>query len=197
VTLCCEWCGKQWKGYLSCKPGAHIYCGHRCAGLGQPIIPVAERFWSKVQKRPGEDACWEWTGAPNSRGYGLLFVKGKGRPEAHQVAWYLATGSWPDKCVLHSCDNRLCVRIEVNDDQIIGHLFEGTKADNARDRAAKGRGVMGTRVHTAKLTATDIPIIRSLREEGLSCNAIAKRFGVLPHAILDIVNGTSWKHVPA
>jgi hypothetical protein len=54
-------------------------CGHV---KGQPVRwikghhhrrPLAERFWKKVEKQPG-DGCWLWTGAKNSDGSGRILV---------------------------------------------------------------------------------------------------------------------------
>lgn len=51
---------------------------------------------------------------------------------AHRVAWELVHGPIADDlCVLHRCDNRLCVNVE--------HLFLGTRGDNIRDASVKGR----------------------------------------------------------
>jgi hypothetical protein len=100
---------------------------------------LAKRFWAKVQTtgKPGD--CWTWTGSKDRYGYGQIQVKqpdGRWRPvKAHRVAWFLMFGRWPDPCGLHGCDTPGCVRIGP------GHVFEGTNADNAADRDAKGRGV--------------------------------------------------------
>lgn len=80
---------------------------------------------------PGIGPCLEWQGA-RLRGYGR--VRRAGRMQyAHRVAWEEVNGPIPDGLlVLHRCDNPPCVRPE--------HLFLGTDADNARDKAEKGRG---------------------------------------------------------
>jgi len=88
------------------------------------------RFWAKVAVR-GADECWEWQGARDGRGYGLLAARPGSPQKAHRVAWRLAHGEISgERCVLHRCDNRLCVNVE--------HLFLGTRGDNARDAQAKG-----------------------------------------------------------
>jgi hypothetical protein len=75
--------------------------------------------------------CWEWTGQRIKFGYG--------RTKYHQVAWLahrlaytLFVEPIPDGLVvMHECDNPGCVRP--------GHLRLGTRADNNRDAAEKGR----------------------------------------------------------
>ena len=75
--------------------------------------------------------CWPWTGKPNHNGYGQMSI-GRGTVKiVTHVAWYLVTGKWPQACILHKCDYPLCVRFS--------HLFEGTRADNAKDKCRKGR----------------------------------------------------------
>jgi hypothetical protein len=143
-------------------------------------IPVALRFWSKVRKLPGPNACWEWQGAliPET-GYGQFKLGGK--PVAtHRYAYETRVGPIPPGLlVCHSCDNRKCVRPD--------HLFLGTYEDNMRDMAEKGRA-------RAKLSEDDVREIRKLGQV-MSPSAIAKRYGVAQSTIRFVLDGRTWKHV--
>src|SRR5947209_19331427 len=93
-------------------------------------IPLAERFWPKVQK--GSD-CWEWKAGRKGGKfrYGIITIHSKDEL-AHRVAWKLTNGPIPDGLwVLHKCDNPPCVRPD--------HLFLGTQEDNNRDAWEKHR----------------------------------------------------------
>jgi HNH endonuclease len=93
-----------------------------------PRPSFESRMAGFARQGPG---CWDWQRAVNSVGYGRIARNGT-RVYAHRAAYELAYGPIPkDMCVLHSCDNRRCVRPD--------HLFLGTKRDNMLDMAAKGR----------------------------------------------------------
>jgi hypothetical protein len=76
--------------------------------------------------------CIEAGGSPNNSGYHSTRYKGK-RIGAHRAAWMEANNAEiPEGLhVMHSCDNRKCINPE--------HLSLGTRYDNMRDCAAKGR----------------------------------------------------------
>lgn len=101
---------------------------------GRPPIPIADRFWSKVDK---STSCWLWTSNRHHNGYGQIAQSRNGSAKqrwlwAHRVSWELTHGAIPaDLFVLHRCDTPLC----VNPD----HLFLGTKQDNIDDSVQKGR----------------------------------------------------------
>ena len=150
--------------------------------------------------------CIEWQGARDRKGYGRR-KWGTLTWQAHRLAWTQAYGPIPDGlCVLHRCDNPPCINV--------GHLFLGTKADNAADRDAKGRGRYpgtrgdrnGMRVHPesirrgsanprASLTEADIPIIRARLAAGEQQWDVARSYGVNQPAISSIVRGRTWRHV--
>lgn len=54
---------------------------------------------------------------------------------------------------------------------------------------------MGSEIRSAKLTETDVRLIRKLTKQGQSQRQIAKQFGVNKSAIADINNGITWMHV--
>ncbi len=94
------------------------------------------RFWSKVEKTK---ECWNWTAAKNPKGYGRYKVEGKCR-SPHVLSFLNSGGVLLDKEeVCHTCDNPSCVRPD--------HLFAGTRSDNMKDCAEKGR--ISSRNHTA------------------------------------------------
>lgn len=94
-------------------------------------MTLEERFWKKVDRSGGPDACWTWTATRTRTGYGMFCVSLK-MVSSHRVSYSLANGPIPDGlCVLHRCDNPPCVNP--------GHLWLGTQLQNIADRDSKGR----------------------------------------------------------
>jgi hypothetical protein len=95
-------------------------------------LPMPDRFWAKVDRSGGLDACWPWMGSRTEEGYGQ-FWDGQRIEHAARVAWRLHTGKEvpSDKHALHHCDNPPCCNP--------AHLWLGTNQNNSTDRARKGR----------------------------------------------------------
>jgi hypothetical protein len=106
--------------------------------------PPEFRFWAKVLKHEGENACWEWVGARTPNGYGYFYM---GRPagggSVHRYAYELQNGPLPPGMwALHHCDNKPCVRGN--------HLYAGTAMDNANARETRGRGPQSSKTHCVR-----------------------------------------------
>lgn len=160
---------------------------------------MADRL-SKFLKENEETGCIEFVGAI-VRGYGSLWVNGK-RRAAHRVAYEHFIGPIPGgMCVCHTCDNRKCCNPS--------HLWLGTKADNNRDRDAKGRhvssrgdahwsknkpgAVLRGELHPqSKLTAGDV---MAIREDNRTIAAIAEAFNVSTTTAHRIKKRRIWRHV--
>lgn len=74
-------------------------------------------------------------------------------------------------------------------------MFEGSHADNHRDKVQKGRQwhPAGTRNGRARLSAADVRRIRERAEAGETYPAIAASLGVARSTVADAVNGRTWR----
>ena len=108
---------------------------------------------------------------------------------AHRVAFSLVNGPIPPgKCICHSCDNPSC----CNPD----HLYLGSRADNNKDRVARGRQAWGERMPSAKLSAEQVHDIRSkYAEQHVSQRALGREYGVSHTVIWQIVHRAKWARV--
>jgi hypothetical protein len=183
-------------------------------------LPIAERFWSKVDK--SDNGCWEWLGSRFNGRYGQFsFVRRvegvKTSLLSHRVAWTLTYGPIPPNTfVCHHCDNPICVRPD--------HLFLGSAKDNTQDAVEKGRVAHGTRhwsrtqperfaetrapflasrVHyrgeqhgRARLNWNQVREIRQRYAAGDETYAsLGREFGVSDANVRAIVKGWTWKEL--
>ncbi len=187
----------------------------------KPILSMSgsdiDRFYSKIDTRSPDD-CHNWTACISTGGYGLFRVGCyDAMIHAHRVAYMLhhqvelpEDHGKSDTCVLHTCDNRRCCNP--------AHLWLGSRADNTKDCAAKGRIVtnpdnkppvgVGEKNGRAILTEDDVRYIRRAHAEcplgtrwtpnnsrTALLERLASQFGLSKTSIRDITGRRSWKHV--
>lgn len=92
---------------------------------------VEERFWSKVDRSGGSEACWPWLAA-KTRGYGSFAAGGRLHRATHFAIRLDGRDVAKGQVVMHRCDNPPCVNP--------AHLVVGAQGDNVRDMWEKGRG---------------------------------------------------------
>lgn len=167
---------------------------------------VQERFESFLDRQPGDDGCWLWTGNLMAKsGYGRFTINGRSKL-AHRSSYILHNGPIADYLdVAHLCDVRyppgdLTYRRCVNP----AHLAAMTNAENHAHAARCGRGASGERQHALKgelapsavLTATDVREIRRIAAaHEATGKQLGERYGVSAVAISKIILRKSWKHV--
>lgn len=119
-------------------------------------LPFPDRFWAKVDRTGGPDACWPWLGARNQAEHvtksGRRFKGGHGRVRiadqievASRVAVLLGDPEEYDRPggrigprrlpsgekALHQCDNPPCCNP--------AHLLAGTQGQNIHESYVRGR----------------------------------------------------------
>lgn len=149
---------------------------------------MIEKFWSRVDRSGGPDACWPWQGATISNGYGNLRWQGESQL-SHRVAFLIVHGHRPTPCGLHRCDNRICCNPN--------HISEGTYADNNADARQKGRAVnlSGEKNGYSKLTEDQVRDIRSRCEAKENYGRIAEDHGIARTCVSKVCKRYTWRHV--
>lgn len=128
--------------------------------------------------------CWLWGQRVDSNdGYGRFRFGTPGKDgrqpfdRAHRVSWKIYNGEIPsEKCVLHKCDNRIC----VNPD----HLYIGTRKNNRDDCVEKGRFPK----------ALSEGQVLHIRKKLMSQVGYAKLYGVAKSTVAHAQMGKSYKH---
>lgn len=191
---------------------------HDLSELGQDDI---KRFWIYVIKSNDPLACWQWTGARLTRGYGAFSINGS-QMKAHRISYLIANGHLTaGLVVMHSCDNPECTNPN--------HLSEGYSSDNIADMDAKGRRselIKGDKhwtrtdpdklwwkgdehwTHTSpekvkhgetnpncKITAEIVRDMRQRKINGESLQSLGLHFGVHPETVGRICRRKLWKHI--
>lgn len=143
---------------------------------------LKQKFLSKVEKT---ENCWIWKSTINSDGYGF-FYHGKKVYRAHRFSYEFFNKIEIPKgmCVCHTCDIPLCVNPS--------HLWLGTKAENNRDKALKGRApkLLGVKNGSTKLSLQDVEDIR--KSIGQDLEHLAKKFNVSVSHIKKILRREYW-----
>ena len=171
-----------------------------------------QRFWSKVDKPEGLDECWRWTGKRNKKGYGR-FSHLDVNYLAHRIAYLLAHSDPGELCVCHRCDNCWCVNPSC--------LWLGTRADNNKDKANKGRAVSplklnpglaargersSYRLHPESFPRGEESVLSKLKEAqvieirkrcaaGETLISVSRDFPVSPTTIRKIAKRRLWAHI--
>lgn len=141
---------------------------------GRPRTDSKKRFKEKVKVM--ESGCHEWQAGLARGGYGKFALPGK-TVTAHRFAYQTFKEEIPDGlCVLHKCDNRLCVNVD--------HLFLGDISENVKDMDVKNR--RGTR---SQLTYDDVEKIKEMISQRFSQQHIAALFDVHQTTVSRIKRG--------
>jgi hypothetical protein len=166
-----------------------LYCSNICRWN----FPIEKRFWAKVDRSGGPDACWPWLACSDDKGYGWFSLPGGRHVHASRFSYELANGPLSQKEVVrHTCDWPPCVQPQ--------HLINGSNAQNTQDARDRGRLAKGSQHGMAKLTEDLIPLIRSFRGN-LSSPKVAALLktvhglNVTDAAIKSVWREKTWKHV--
>ena len=193
---CAAWPTATRIGRLILKLGGRTSANVRLPGLSSSLrCPVANVGvcrnifdWPTLLSSVNvtEKGCWEWvrTKPSSTTGYPSYSTGGVSKNVHRLVFETFIRPLMPGECVLHKCDNRKC----ANPD----HLFSGSKADNNRDRAEKGRSSQGEACHLAKLSEQ---LVMKIYHENGSYRGLARKYGLNKGTVRQIKTKTTWRHL--
>lgn len=158
--------------------------------------PIEERFWEKVDKSGGPDACWPWMAYcnPTRGGYGSFMIGSRTDNSrtligAHVMAWELENGKKvPSHLqIMHSCNCKPCCNP--------AHLSPGTSQQDANYKVLCDRQSKGVETGQSKLTDDNVRELHKLRDQGWLQRELAEKYGVSQPTISKVCTRKKWTHV--
>jgi len=180
IRSVCSVTGCQSRKHAGGMCSKHYHRFVRYGDTGFTKIPRNLGAWGTVEYhgwQVSETGCWMFQGPKDQLGYGRINIKpGRSALRAHRVSYEHHVGTIPDGLLIrHKCDTPSC----INPD----HLVPGTDADNAMDRAIRGRS-------KTKLSPAQVRKICSIYTQGgVTQRDLARKFGVSQSLISMIVSG--------
>jgi hypothetical protein len=153
------------------------------------FLPTDEtkRFWSKVDRSAGPEACWPWLGYRHKNGYGEFRMRNKRRIGAHRFAiGLIEAGDCKNAVAMHSCDNPSCCNPK--------HISLGTQAQNQAEKVQRGRSLTGARNPMATMSEATALTIKRRRKAGERYADIARDLDLSLGRVHKVVN-YGWKHL--
>ncbi len=150
-------------------------------------LTVRQKFWMRVDSSGGDNDCWLWKGAMRSE-YGGMYNRLTGQAEySHHLAFLFSRGKRQSQWVLHRCGNPMCCNPS--------HLYDGTPAQNAADRARhlleKGTSWGNVGLISRGWTREEIVVIRAAKGVKL-LRELADEFNVSRSSICNIQSRRSY-----
>jgi len=130
------------------------------------------------------DDCVEWPHARNRHGYGLIRHEGRSTLTHRLALTLIDPPPAPGLSAIHSCDNPPCMNIR--------HLRWGTHDENMAEARDRSLLRTGDRHPMAKLTESQVQMIRDALEAGQTGRSLARLYGVSEGTISMIRNGQRW-----
>jgi len=170
----------RWKRHGSAEGGGP-------PGPDRSLSP-SERFWNKVDRSGGPDACWPWLASRSKNGYGQFVWRGVASSPiiASRAAFFFTHGYWPTEA-RHSCDNPPCCNP--------AHLSDGNHLDNMLEAVDRARMAHGERHTYARLTPDDVRNIRARAAQGETFASIELDYGLSIGHVSRIVARKRWRHL--
>lgn len=170
-------------------PSMIVFAGGRSCFTPRTQAECLSGFITKIKILKSD--CWEWTGARQRFGHGMLKFMGK-MVLAHRLSKGLSIGRPLAKSefACHNCDNPWCVNP--------AHIYIGTHQTNARDRQSRNRTdrTPGEFRGTARLTRAEVLEIRAkFIPRKYSLRKLAVEYGVCFTQIKNIIYRRQWTHI--
>lgn len=94
-------------------------------------------------------------------------------------------------------ENLLCRHLDDNpENNCVENLCWGTALQNTEDKRKNGGMPVGERSSSHKVTESQVMEIRERYASGESSRGLAREYGIGKNAVLQIIRGETWSHLP-